>query len=43
MAIKLELDNLRKEISELNSKNKELQNIIHHFEIKKNDMTLTAQ
>ena len=35
MAIKLELDNLRKEVTELNIKNKELQNIIHHSEIKK--------
>ena len=43
MAIKLELDNLRKEISELNVKNKELQNIIHHFKIKKNVINLTIQ
>ena len=42
MAIKLELDNLRKEVTELNIKNKELQNIIHHSEEKKGDMTLTV-
>ena len=43
MAIKLELDNLRKEIFELNVKNKELQNIIHHFKLKNDDMNLTVQ
>ena len=42
MAIKLELDNLRKEVTELSVKNKELQNIIHHFKVNKDDMTLTV-
>ena len=43
MAIKLELDSLRKEILELNTKNKELQNIIQSFDVKKREMTLMVQ
>ena len=40
MAIKLELDNLRKEILELNIKNKELQNTIQNLNMQNKDSEL---